>query len=405
MRPFGLFERFGLELEYMVVDPKHWMIRPIVDEVLSARAGMTVSDWRDGEVEWSNELVNHVVEIKVAQPVSSLEGIERVFHERILAMRPSLEKLGATLLPGAMHPFMDPTCETSIWPHESREIYELYDRIFNCQRHGWANVQSAHLNISFQTDEEFARLHAAVRVLLPLLPALYAASPIADGHTTGFADTRLDYYRTNQERLPPLGGDIIPERVWSEAEYEQEIFEPINKAIAPLDPEHVLSKYFLNSRGAIARFDRGSIEIRLNDTQECPRADAAFARLVISVLKALVREDWSSRDTQAGWETNELKALLLATIQDARHAKIMDGRFAELFGLPHREMKAGAIWKHLIETVGTADDADVYETYLEHGTLSERMLGEVSKTPSRDELKTLCQKLNACLFENRMLIP
>ena len=33
----------------------------------------------------------------------------------------------------------------------------------------------------------------------------------------------------------------------------------------------------MNSRGAIARFDRNAIEIRVIDVQECPKADLAIA--------------------------------------------------------------------------------------------------------------------------------
>ena len=42
------------------------------------------------------------------------------------------------------------------------------------------------------------------------------------------------------------------------------------RAIDPLDTEGILQEEWLNSRAAIARFDRGAIEIRCMDTQECP---------------------------------------------------------------------------------------------------------------------------------------
>ena len=38
------------------------------------------------------------------------------------------------------------------------------------------------------------------------------------------------------------------------------------RQIAPLDPDHVVQYEWLNSRGAIARFDRNAIEIRVIDT-------------------------------------------------------------------------------------------------------------------------------------------
>ena len=90
-------------------------------------------------------------------------------------------------MPTGMHPWMDPAREFELWPHGDREIYAAFDRIFDCRGHGWANLQSMHLNLPFADDDEFGRLHAAIRALLPLLPALAASSPFADGHARGLA--------------------------------------------------------------------------------------------------------------------------------------------------------------------------------------------------------------------------
>ena len=62
---------------------------------------------------------------------------------------------------------------------------QAFDRIFSCQGHGWANLQSMHINLPFADDAEFGRLHAAIRFLLPLLPGLTASSPVMDGAVTG----------------------------------------------------------------------------------------------------------------------------------------------------------------------------------------------------------------------------
>jgi hypothetical protein len=85
------------------------------------------------------------------------------------------------LLPTGAHPLMDPFTETRLWPHEHKEIYNLYNRIFDCRGHGWSNLQSTHLNLPFSGDAEFKKLHAAIRLLLPLIPALSASTPLLDG--------------------------------------------------------------------------------------------------------------------------------------------------------------------------------------------------------------------------------
>ncbi len=86
------------------------------------------------------------------------------------------------------------------WPHEYSPVYEAYDRIFDCRGHGWANPQSVHLNLPLTGDDEFGRLRAAIRLLLPIMPALAASSPVIDGRLTGLMDSRLEVYRTNRRR-------------------------------------------------------------------------------------------------------------------------------------------------------------------------------------------------------------
>ena len=70
-----------------------------------------------------------------------------------------------------------------------------------------------HINLPFADDAEFTRLHAAIRAVLPIIPALSAASPFEQGSATGWMDTRLRYYRDNQREIPEISGQVIPEAV------------------------------------------------------------------------------------------------------------------------------------------------------------------------------------------------
>jgi gamma-glutamyl:cysteine ligase YbdK (ATP-grasp superfamily) len=110
---------------------------------------------------------------------------------------------------------MDPLRETKLWPHQNNEIYQAFDRIFDCRGHGWSNLQSCHINFPFETEEEFGRLHAAIRLVLPLLPALAASSPYKEGVRGEDLDTRLATYRTNCARVPLVTGNVIPEQVFN----------------------------------------------------------------------------------------------------------------------------------------------------------------------------------------------
>lgn len=159
----------------MIVDRETLDVRPICDRLFETAAGREVSDFApDGEtgvVSWSNELALHVVELKTQRPVPSLDGLDRLFQDHIARIDALLAPMNARLLPTGMHPWMHPDRETRLWPHENNEIYRAYDRIFGCRGHGWGNLQSTHINLPFANDEEFGRLYAAIRLLLPLLPA------------------------------------------------------------------------------------------------------------------------------------------------------------------------------------------------------------------------------------------
>jgi hypothetical protein len=169
-----------------------------------------------------------------------------------------------------------------------------------------------------------------------------------DGRVTGILDNRLEVYRHNSRRIPEVAGRIIPERAFSEAEYDRQIFQPMIRAVAPFDPGGVLQEEFLNARGAIARFSRGSIEIRLLDVQECSQADLAIAGAVIDVLQRLVAEEWSDLASQQAVEIGSLTPVLDRAISRAEQAVIDDPRLLRLFGFPDRgPCTLSEVWSRL----------------------------------------------------------
>ncbi|MGH8533288.1 MAG: carboxylate-amine ligase, partial [Gammaproteobacteria bacterium] len=231
--PLSLFGGYGIELEYMIVDRASLDVSAIADKLIHAVAGDYRSEVEQGELAWSNEMVLHVIEIKTNGPAGALEPLAGLFQRDITRINELLAPYEACLMPGAMHPWMDPRSDTRLWPHEYNPVYESYDRIFGCQGHGWSNLQSVHLNLPFAGDAEFARLHAAIRVLLPVLPALAASSPIVEGQVTGMLDYRLEAYRLNARKIPSITGRVIPETVSSRGDYEAVILGPMYRDIAP----------------------------------------------------------------------------------------------------------------------------------------------------------------------------
>jgi len=401
----GLFEGFGIEIEYMIVDGETLGVRTITDELLKKVAGTYEMEVDRGALCWSNELALHVIELKTNGPVRSLNALHESFQADICEIDTLLSPMGARLLPGAMHPWMG-TDELRLWPHEDDVIYQNLHRVFDCRGHGWSNLQSMHINLPFANDDELGRLHAAIRLVLPLLPALAASSPYVDGKASGVLDTRLDVYRNNARRIPSVTGKVIPEAVFRRRDYER-LLQTIYRDLAPVDPDGVLQHEWINARGCIARFDRMALEIRLIDVQECPRMDIAIAQATVAAVQALIEETWTSFEEQKTWHESELEEILLSTIAEADHALIDNPRYLRVFGLDeHRPVRADEVWRRLVETqvdkrAEHASAGAPLRVILNEGCLARRLVRAAGPNPSAERLREVYTDLADCLAQGR----
>lgn len=403
MSPLHLFEGFGIELEYMLIEQATGRVSPTADVLLREVSGSSVpvADHEDGTIAWSNELVQHVIELKTHGPAPSLRGLAHEFSLRIRRINSLLAHRGVQLLGGGMHPFMDPAHETVLWPHETTEVYHAYDRIFGCKGHGWSNLQSMHINLPFANDEEFGRLHAAIRVALALLPGLAASTPLRDGRASGFHDARMEAYASNSARVPSMAGLVIPEPIQSREQYETEILGRIYADLAPYDPEGLLRHEFANSRGAIARFDRMAIEIRVLDLQEHPAADLAIASVVVALVHALVEERWVSSKALDAIPTTRLAHLFGECVRRGEHARIEDPVLLAALGRT-TPSSVGAVWSNLVQELDIELEPELeraLSTILREGTLATRMLAQVGQDPDHPSLMELVSTLARCLEE------
>ncbi len=410
-RTLSLFEGYGIEIELMLVDRETLDVRSIADDVLREAAGADdwIEDYFDGAIGWSNELACHLIELKTSAPVASFEGVADEFERSVARLERLLARRDARVLPSGMHPWMDPAREARLWPHQNAEVYAAYDRLFDCRRHGWANVQAVHLNLPFADEQEFGRLMAAARLVLPLLPAIAAASPFVEGRSTGLLDNRLDFYRTNSARVPAMAGDIIPEPVYGIEEYRREVLGAIEAELRAVGADPALyGQEWTNARGAIARFERMALEIRLLDAQECPRADLAMAAATAGVVRALVEERWSSHAEQRAWPSEPLAELLARTTTSGPRTKLADPEYLALFGSsPERSPTAGALWNELAEQTfaGPPELAAKLELVLKKGTLAQRLLTAVGSRPTRERFRRVMSELAGCPASGRSFLP
>jgi gamma-glutamyl:cysteine ligase YbdK (ATP-grasp superfamily) len=97
------------------------------------------------------------------------------------------------------------------------------------------------------------------------------------------------FYARNQLRIPEITAGVIPEYVDSLEDYRRRILGGIYGALRRVRGTELLKHEWVNSRGAILRFDRKAMEVRVVDLQECPKMDVAIAATVRAMLQAMSR--------------------------------------------------------------------------------------------------------------------
>lgn len=403
MSDFPIFSVLGIEIEYMLVNRDSLDVQPQSDVILEELAGKLVNEIALGDIAVSNELVLHVLELKNNGPKPVTAPLANQFQTIINKLQPILNQHQLQLLPSGAHPWMNPLTETKRWPHGNKDIYNTYDAIFNCQGHGWSNLQSMHVNLPFANADEFFHLHSGIRLLLPLLPSLAASTPFLEAKKTGLLDSRLYFYAKNQQKIPSISGDIIPEFIQSPSEYEQTILNPMYKDISALDPAGLLQFEWLNSRAAIAKFNYNAIEIRIIDTQECVNADIAIAHMIHALLKT-----WHERTDyhlNNACSTSALKNVYDQSIKHGMNVNIDDGELLTQWQLPKRTMTLRDVWSLLIERVSpdlSQTTQLALENILRHGNLSERIIRACNMDYSKPRLKQVYRQLAECLLTNQL---
>ncbi|MFA4823816.1 MAG: glutamate-cysteine ligase family protein [Methanoregula sp.] len=270
----------GTEHEYSINDNRFNPL-PLSDEIIKTICGRYESEILFGDVKLGKELQKTVLEIIPRVPVDTLSvleshlmsGIHKFY--RIFPDQYRLLGLG-------MHPTLRLE-QTAVWDHDEGEYYEMYDRLFNIQQHGWLNIQALQINLSYRNSKELVLLYNRLRCILPYLIAITASSPFVEGNLTGSMDNRLVYYRENQREMPRICNGIIPEKIQSVDDYhssQEEIYAALKKRDAG-----ILCEEWLNSSGVIIRFSRKCLEIKALDEQECIHSDMAVCAFVRALLR------------------------------------------------------------------------------------------------------------------------
>jgi len=319
-------EVLGPEHEFSLVDGNLHPL-PIVDAVIKELNGCIVNYVRLKSFTFGKELQSHVAEFKANMPFYSPETFEENMQKAVLEIADFVErKHDAQLLGTGMHPLLR-LGDAKVWSHRDRKIYEALSRIFNFYQHGWLNIQAFQLNLSYGKEKEAIQLHNALVNLLPYVPAISASSPVYESKISEYSDSRLHFYQINQKEIPSMTGNIIPEYVNSFKEYRQITINNYTEELQKLNaPECLLNKEWLNSRGAVFRFDRKAIEIRIMDEQECIKADVALSCFIRASLRGMLfqREPYLPHEILIQDLNSVIKDGLEAKVQHPKGPKARD---------------------------------------------------------------------------------
>lgn len=255
---------------------------PIVDRIIEGLHGSVENEIPFGEVNLSKELQKNVIEIVPAVPHTSVADMERVLYGGMMRFHRATGSR-YTLLGLGMHPLLT-LDQTSVWDHEDREIYAVYDRLFDLRQHGWLNIQALQVNVHYANEGKMVSMFNRLRALTPYLVALTASSPFVEGRITGAMDNRLLYYRRNQEQVSAICNGVVPEKLRSKAHHD-EIIGSIYSALRKIGGDELCHEW-IDSRGVIVRYHRECLELKACDEQECIRSDMAVTAFILALLRA-----------------------------------------------------------------------------------------------------------------------
>ncbi|HLE74665.1 MAG TPA: glutamate-cysteine ligase family protein [Candidatus Bathyarchaeia archaeon] len=385
----------GPEHEFSLVNEELQAL-PIVDKVIKDFCGRVVNFVELPHFTFGKELQLHVMEIKANTPFKSPLLFEETMQNAVATLLDFIrKKYHAHLLGTGMHPLLR-LSETSVWPHRHRKIYQELGKLFNLTQHGWLNIQSFHLNLPYSREEKGILLHNLLAGLCAYLPAISASSPICEGAIGPNVDNRLCFYKVNQQEVPSITGDVIPEPVSSFAQYKKEVIGQYSQDLAKAGAgKTILFKEWVNSRGVIFRFDRSALEVRVMDEQECVKSDVALSCFIRAALRGLIAERAAPLPHQL------LVQDFNSVMAEGLNAKVLH---------PNGET-ARQVCQHLFNLASENAEEDekkylwVVKKKIESGNLSElirkRIAKKAQKTDLEEAILSVYSTLIKCLADNQ----
>lgn len=381
-------EGFGLGLEHFIVDRK--TLAPLPTALLESAGTREHWPWNEARTG---------TRVNASAPDKTFVGISDRLASDLVNLNAQVTSLtGGMLLPTGAHPFAaladtmsSDTASTSV-PWADPDLV-------------WTSC--ARIELPFSDEQAFGRLHTAIRMVLPIVPAISASAPFIHGKRASSLSARLTTLLSGTRAMTELTGSYIPEVALDQADYYRIVLQPIARALAAKGLADTVDYQLANRRAAIPSFERGTITITVADTQECAGSDAAIAAMTVAVVSAMTDGRWVSNYLQRAWHEADLKVILSDVVRSGGDAVIANRDYLLMFGMMRESATAAELWRHLYQQLrGELGEAARLRMahVLDHGCLARRILHHTGERPSRERLVEVYQELAACLRENRAFI-
>jgi len=315
---FGLSAEYlvGVEEEFMVLDARTLALVPRGAEIVAAA---------DDTENIKTEIRRSMVETS-SRPALTIEDL----RNDLVALRRTISTLAAArglrIATAGAHPFSAP---------EEQEVTDTARYRYVAGLSGWVGrrataVFGTHVHVAVGSAEKALGVMEALVADLPVLVALSAASPVWDGHDTGFASARLAV----RAELPRTG---LPPRFESLADYHTTLEALRRSGLVP-DSSYLWWDVRMQPR-------LGTLEIRVLDAQPSVHDTVALAGLVQTLV----------RHHGVAWDAGVRAQPQRMIVDENRWQALRHGMSAEFVGPRGKAVPAVKAVEHLLTRV--SDDA------------------------------------------------
>jgi hypothetical protein len=404
----GFLQGFQLERVFGLVGTSSLNWQPQVDELISLYSHERLRSVDHGEAIWTNLGPRHIVSVRARERIEGLAAASALHAAEQESLAELANSLEARLMPCGMHPWMR-AAQAEAWPHGQAPRDEAMISTFGAERHGLNNQQKLRLSIPFASDFEFARLFGALRFVMPLMPALCASSPFAEGKRGPALACRVASRRDLLSGQIDFADSLVPRPASCRDEYQSDVLTPLEKTLKARGLSQALNAKEVCAHGIIADFQAGLVHVEMLDMQECLQADIAVCAGIGAVTLLVQTEEFAALGELNTWPQARLGELLELSVVDGEEAVFRDVDYAKALGFPERgSCRVAELWQHLMEERLSSsplaeESMPALERIASEGPLARRLLRALDPGFDDEELYNLYKRVLDCLEKDTLL--